>query len=371
MTRITVDVSPVLQGHAGVGRYTQALTRALLAGRPPDEAWVALGVDARRRPLADLPLPLLAYARSNKAWRAQVALAHLLRLSQRRLAGAPDVFIASDFVLPYLPGTRTVFILHDLTFALLPQTHSLLNRVYLQWMTPRFLRAAAHIVAVSESTRADALRLYGLAPERVHVVYGAAGPEFAPVTEASALAAVRRRYDLPPRFILFVGTLEPRKNLVTLLKAFTAAQLPEVALVLAGRAGWRTAALRRQLAEAGPQVRALGFVPDEDLPALYSLAEAFAFPSLYEGFGLPVLEAMACGAPVLCSEVASLPEVAGDAARLLPPTDARAWAEALQRITTDPALRAELRARGLAQAQRFSWARAARQFRQLYRGQGP
>lgn len=370
--RISVDLTPTLRHGTGVGRYAAELARALAAQMLPDEQIEVFYLDHPDRRLArDLEaLAATRLARSPRLWRVEVALAHVLPRAQDSLVGAPDVFIATDFLLPYLPRTKSIFILHDLTYHLLPSTHSFLNRLFLTWAVPRFLQAATVTVTVSSATQQDAVHIYGWPSHRLHIVYPGVSSNMTPVTAASRLASIRERYHLPERFVLTVSTLEPRKNLATLLAAWEAPSL-EIPLVIAGRPGWKHATLDKRIQTLAPRVRRLGFVPDEDLAALYSAAEAFAFPSLYEGFGLPVLEAMACGTPALCSNTSSLTEVAGGAALLLPPMDEHAWVEALQRITADPELRADLRARGLAQAQRFSWARAAQQFRQLYRGQEP
>jgi glycosyltransferase involved in cell wall biosynthesis len=169
--------------------------------------------------------------------------------------------------------------------------------------------------------------------------------------------------------VLYVGTLEPRKNLPTLLQAFHQAALDGVQLVIAGKRGWLYGDTLAQIQNLGltPKVRELGFVPEGDLPGLYTLAEVFAFPSLYEGFGLPVLEALACGTPVIASNTSSLPEVAGSAALLVPPDDVRGWVNALIQVMQNPALRADLQKRGPSQAALFTWETAAQQMRMLYR----
>jgi glycosyltransferase involved in cell wall biosynthesis len=235
---------------------------------------------------------------------------------------------------------------------------------------PLFCRRATHIIAVSEQSKRDVGDAYGIVPGKVTVIHEAADPRFRPQA-AEAVAAVRARYGLPGRYLLFVSTIEPRKNLPRLLEAFErvhAAGLTD-ALVIVGKRGWLYedffAALERSPVREA--VLLPGFVPDVDLPAVYAGAQALAFPSLYEGFGLPVLEAMACGTPVVCSNTSSLPEVAGDAALLVDPGDTDAIAEALGCLLTDPGLSQELRARGLEQAGRFSWHRAACETLDVYR----
>jgi glycosyltransferase involved in cell wall biosynthesis len=307
----------------------------------------------------------------DKPWRARVALAHLARQPQDRLLGGADLFHALDHLLPYLTRTPSVFTLYDLTYRVQPATHNILNRLYLTLLMPTFLRRAGAVIAISESTRRDVLRAYRLDPARVTVVYGGVDPSFCP-TPPAAQAVLRQKYALPDRFILSVGTIEPRKNLTALLDAYhTLCQSdPELGLVIAGRRGWRSAGFFERLRALGlaAEVRLLGPVPDADLPALYSAAAVFAYPSLYEGFGLPPLEALACGTPVIASNTSSLPEVVGDAGLLVAPHDVARLAACIKTVLADTALRAEMRARGLMQARRFTWEATARATLQVYQG---
>jgi glycosyltransferase involved in cell wall biosynthesis len=210
---------------------------------------------------------------------------------------------------------------------------------------------------------------YRVPPEKITVIYEAADTRFR-LQPPQTMADVRARYRLPDRYLLFVSTIEPRKNLIRLLAAFERLQAAGLtdALVIVGKRGWLYDNFFAAL-EASPAKQAVifpGWVADADLPAIYGGAQVFAFPSLFEGFGLPVLEAMACGTPVVCSNSSSLPEVADDAALLVDPLDVDALTGALERLLRDPALAADLRARGLAQAARFSWARAAAETIAIY-----
>ncbi len=369
--RLTLDFTPAIQQHAGIGRYTDELTRALLALDTGDEVRLFYTDPLGRVPAAPLDqLPCRMLRQANKPWRLRVLLSSLLHHPLDQLIDpAADIFHATDHLLPPLHHARSVFTLYDLTFLKFPQVHLLLNRWYSQLMVPRSLRAADAVIAISNCTKRDAVTTYGLPADRIRVIYIGVPARFQPVDLATAIG-VRARYHLPERFILAVGMIEPRKNLITLLDAYQGLieHLPDLRLVIVGKRGWRADAFFARLRDLGLEDRVIfpGFVPDDDLPAVYASAAAFAFPSIYEGFGLPVLEAMACGTPVVCSNTSSLPEIAGEAAVLLPPDDVRGWLQALSHVVTDAPLRLDLRRRGLQQAAGFTWETTARQTHVVY-----
>jgi glycosyltransferase involved in cell wall biosynthesis len=287
-----------------------------------------------------------------------------------RFVGEADVFHATWHLLPRLRAPVSVMTLYDLSFALFPETHLCVLRWSSNVLVPRFLRACDRIIAISESTKRDAVRLYGIPEEKIVVTLLAAEDRFRPVSP-DRVDEVRGRFGLPPRFILYVGTIEPRKNLDVLLGALLRlkGQGREVPLVVAGRLGWLYDGFLAKIRSLGLErlVFLPGFIPDDDLPALYTAAEGFVYPSVYEGFGIPVLEAMGCGTPVLCSDASSLPEVAGDAGILLSPGDPAVWAEAIARLMENKALRSELRERGFRQSSRFRWEETARRTWEVYR----
>jgi glycosyltransferase involved in cell wall biosynthesis len=266
----------------------------------------------------------------------------------------PDVLFVPAHVLPAVHPLPTVVTVHDLGYRHFPDAHPRLQRLTLDWSTRYSARFATRLLADSEATRRDLAQLYRVPPEKVTVVY----PGLDETLSRIDAGPVRAKYGLPEGYFLHVGTLQPRKNLIRLIDA--AAAVPEARLVLAGRPGWLSAPILARAREQGDRVRLLDHVPDEDLAGLYSGARALVFPSFYEGFGFPVLEAMACGTPVICADTSSLPEVAGDAALLVNPLDTAAMVSAMARVQADPALAAALRAKGYAQARRFSWAAAAR-----------
>ncbi len=285
--------------------------------------------------------------------------------------GHVDLVHSMAYALPLVCPARSVVTVHDLSFLLFPEAFNPANRLYLTTFTRLTVRRADALVAVSENTRRDLVRLLGARPERVAVVPNGVDPAFRPL-DPEAVARFRRERGLPEAYILFVGTLEPRKNLTTLLRAYARlrqmAQVPH-RLVVVGGVGWRYQGVLPLIEELGlrDEVVFAGFVPHQELPWWYGAADLFVFPSLYEGFGFPPLEAMACGTPVVSSNAASLPEVVGDAGRLVSPRDVEELAEGMRRVLLDSTLREEMRARGLARAREYSWERTARETAQAYR----
>ncbi|MCZ7567883.1 MAG: glycosyltransferase family 4 protein [Ardenticatenaceae bacterium] len=370
---VTIDASPAVHQRAGLGRYAAELIRALAASSPAEERLTLLYTEpAAARPDAALAaLPARPVPLGYKPWRLLALAAHVTGLPQDGLAPGADLFHATDHLLPRMRRVRTVFTLHDLIFLKYPEHHKGYNRTFLTLMMPRFLRAADHIIAVSEHTRRDAVAAYGLPADKITVIYEAAGACYRPAATPAALGDFRRRYGLPERYILHASTIEPRKNQQRLLDAYAAlrAEFPGVGLVMVGRRGWLYDDFFARLTALGLEEQVIfpGFVPEADLPRFYQAADCFVYPSLYEGFGLPPLEALACGTPVICSDAASLPEVVGTAGLLVAPADTAALTAAIRRVLADPPLRADLAARGPRQAARFSWQRTAEETRAVYR----
>lgn len=272
-------------------------------------------------------------------------------------------------VAPIFAGCPTVVTVHDLAFLRLPGGLTSHRRRYLTAATRVSVRRARRVIAVSGSTKRDVVELLGVRPEHVAVIPLAADERFQPL-DAAALARFRAEHGLDHPFILYVGTLEPRKNVPALLRAFAqiAGELPHE-LILVGAEGWLTAEIHATLAtlRLGDRVRLTGYGDPATLPGWYGAADLFVYPSRFEGFGLPPLEAMACGTPVIVSNAASLPEVGGDAVLTVDPDEIDGLAAAIRRVLTDPALAADLRERGLARAATFSWDRTARETVRVYR----
>ncbi len=359
---VYIDVSAAVHRRAGLGRYAESLVRAL-AEQFPNRWGLFYNRDKGCQPLAGLErLPTRTVSAGYKPWRMAVYVGQLLGVGFDRLLPDAQLFHATEHLLPPFRRIPTVLTVHDLIYHLFPEHHKPLNYHYLKRTMPLYCHRADAIIAISQSTRRDLIAHYGVEPDKVTVVYEAAASHFSPVPRKQ-LAHVRTKYDLPERFLLHVGTLEPRKNLIRLLEAIHALREEGVDLKLAlvGAKGWLYEGFFHRLDELslGDAVKLLGYVPDEDLPAIYSAATACVLPSVYEGFGLPVLEAMACGTPVACSRAASLPELGGDAARYFDPLNTEDMASALRALWTDENLRREMSRQGQAQAASFSWARAA------------
>ena len=356
---IGIDASrSVAQKRTGTENYSLNLIRHLLA----------LGGDHRYR---------LYFNRLSPSYNLQPTTCNLrvmpfprlwthLRLSWEMARRSPDLLFVPAHVLPIVHPRRSVVTIHDLGYLYYPEAHRPLDRLYLDLSTRYNARAATHLIADSSATKRDLIERYGTNPDKITVVYpGYDDTVFQPVRDEKAIGAVKAKYGIAGDYILFVGTLQPRKNLIRLMEAFSNIQYPisNIQLVIAGKKGWLYREIFRRVKELGLEGSALfpGYIAAGDLPALLSGAHLFVFPSLYEGFGLPVLEALACGTPVVCSNVSSLPEVAGDAAVLVDPLDVEGLAAALERVLSDEALQARLIERGFERVRKFSWERCARE----------
>jgi glycosyltransferase involved in cell wall biosynthesis len=316
-------------------------------------------------------------------WLARIWNRLGLPLPIETLTGKQHIFHATDFVLPpTYQQTRTLLTVHDLSFVRDPDSATQALRRYLNSVVPRSVTRAQHVLADSQATKDDLIQLYKASPDKITVLYSGVESRFNPEKQRGEEQRIRRRYKLGHQpFILGLGTLQPRKNYSRLMTAF--AKIADVSrrldgrpinhnLVIVGKQGWLYDSIIADAARLGVRTRVIfpGYADDEDLPALYRAADLFVFPSLYEGFGLPPLEAMACGTPVVTSNVSSLPEVVGDAGLAVDPTDVYALANAMSRALQEQDVRDRMRARGLARAAEFTWLRAARQLREVYRSLG-
>jgi glycosyltransferase involved in cell wall biosynthesis len=349
---------------SGVGGYTARLLEALCAevGRG---ALDRLVVFSNREVQLAGPPPVEVYAGHRFPVRSiwmQLVLPRILRELR------PDVVHFTNYLAPVLTDAPYVVSFHDMSLTLLPEAHTLKKRLLTASLIPTVARRARRILVPSESTRRDVARLLSVDSGRIRLVPYAASPLYRPLSDG--LGTLARRGVQPPYF-LYVGTIEPRKNLARALRAFgrIAPSLPDHRFVIVGQSGWKYGEVLQEARRPAlaNKVVLTGYLPEEELPVLYNHATALVYPSLYEGFGLPLVEAMACGTPVLTSSGSSLSEVAQDAALLVPPLEEDKLADAMSALATDEGLRADLRRRGLLRAAAFSWERTARETIEIYR----
>ena len=279
-----------------------------------------------------------------------------------------DLLHNTAFVGPLASSCPFVTTVHDLSFLYYPQSFRWLRRRYLQVFARASVRRARRVIAVSESTKQDLVKTYGISPAKIDVVHNGVDASYRPLP-AGQVAAFRQQKGLPDRFLLFVGTLEPRKNVVRLVEAYAKLPKERPPLVLVGGKGWFYDEIfcRVEALELTDEVYFPGFVPTEDLPLWYNAADLFVYPSVYEGFGLPPLEAMACGTAVITSTASSLPEVVGKAGKLVDPTDTDGLATAMAQVLGDREMQEQMEATGLVQAAVFSWEKTAQQTADSYR----
>lgn len=371
--KIGIDYTAALKQSGGIGRYTRGLITALaeldrqnqyLLMHAPDSPPTRLqffqpysNFSHKRYPLPErwmtigwhrfhLPIPVETFTHSI------------------------DLFHSPNFILPPVRRAKTLLTVHDLSFIRHPQGAVDRLRRWLEKVVPRSLARANHVLADSESTKRDLIEIFSVNSGKITVVGAGVEPRFQPITDPAQQQRVSKRYQLPEKFVLSVGTLEPRKNYAGLIQAYSRSAVRETHhLVIAGGKGWLYEEIFAA-AESSPvsdRIHFIGFVADEDLPILYSIADIFAYPSHYEGFGIPVIEAMACGTPVVCANNSCLPEVAGQSAVQIPATDIDALAEAIRCLAVDQSLRENAVRQGFKQAEKFNWPAAAQRLLNVYR----
>jgi glycosyltransferase involved in cell wall biosynthesis len=374
---IAIDGRTIVHNRTGVGVYTDRLVRSLLQIDSRNSYTVFLLEDnpSLSGPnLTKVMVDRYAGMGPNRFWENFVLP---LFLSNNRV----DVYFSPAYILPVLhraggehasrTGTKFVVTVHDLVSYIYPETFTLKMRLWQRIFVSNAIRVADRILADSEATKQDILTFYKYDPDRVNVVHLPIGEHFKRVTDCDTLQRIRTKHDLPEKFILYVGTLEPRKNVARLAKAYAAlpAQLrQEYALVLTGAPGWFSEQIIREIDDLhlAERIRRIGYVDQRDLPAMYTLASAFCYLSVYEGFGAPPIEAMACGTPVLCSNSSSLPEAVGDAGLLVDPHEVGLIAAQLERLLTDERLRNDLIQRGLDRIGQFNALSKAREVLRIF-----
>jgi glycosyltransferase involved in cell wall biosynthesis len=373
LSTIGIDYTPAYEQGGGIGRYVREIVHALarqdsitpyklfVSGASPYQLPTSLNANFVWKPTSVTP-----------KWLARVWHRARIPLPVEYFVGKIDLFHATDFVLPpTLPATRTLLTVHDLSFIRVPETASPNLKAYLDQVVPRSVKRADHILADSEATKNDLVELYGILENRITVLLSGVDTRFNQISDRSVLLTTRKKYGLGTTpYIFSIGTVQPRKNYGRLIQSLAHLRSSgyDINLVIAGGRGWLEDPIYENIRinKMENHVHFIGFADEIDLPALYSAAYCFAFPSLYEGFGLPVLEAMACGTPVITSNVSSLPEVAGNAAIMIDPYDVNALTHALRRLLDDQELYQTLIKKGFEQAKLFSWEKSAVQLSDIY-----
>lgn len=372
--RIGLEITAAVRQSGGIGRYVREMMHALADVDQINQYSLFYASKSKAAP-GMLALPdnfRIRHLPVHDIWLARIWQRIRLPVPVELITGAVDIYHSPDFTLPpTLQGVPTLLTVHDLSFLRDPESASPGLRGYLEIAVKRSVRLATHVLADSQSTKDDLIGLYSTPENKITVLYPGVSSDFRPIMEPAKLRQVRKRYKLGEEpFVLSVGTLQPRKNHLTLIKAFELALGDsEYNLVLAGGKGWSYEEVYDLVESRGLQNRVLfpGFVAEDDLSALYSSANILAFPSLYEGFGLPVLEAMACGLPVIASSVSSLPEVTGNAALLVDPSNVEDMADAMLKLVENVDLRKSLRNKGFKRVEQFSWYTSAKTLLGVYR----
>jgi glycosyltransferase involved in cell wall biosynthesis len=366
--RIGIDITALPANPVGAGTYTIELVRALIE-LGPQHQWVIFAQPNGKELLAMPSHPAVQ-------WVIVAEKTPFLRLLWEQTVFPFLVKRARINVLHSLHYTRPIFLpcasvvtFHDMTFFLFPELHTFFKRIFFPAAIRLSARLANALIAVSESTRKDAIRLLNIPEHKIHTAPNGVSSVFRPIPDQESRQICKNKYNLPDRFILFVGTIEPRKNLPVLLKAYqhlvknspTPQQRPVPPLVIAGKMGWMYNEVLQQInhLELEEKVILTGYISSRDLPIVYNLAEVFVYPSIYEGFGLPTLEAMACGTPVITTNVSAMADYVGEAGILVPAHDDWALANAIQSVLEDEGLQMSLSQKGRSQAALFTWQQAA------------
>ena len=368
---IGIDVSPAINQKAGIARYTYQLVSSLLElDKSNDYVLYAFS----SKPEQDVFKSERAQFRPHK-WQPQLLktyflLLRLLNLSADSFTKEADIVHSTDFVLPVSKNKPSIITIHDLAFRRFPSFYTFKNRTYMNSMAKFSAKRADKIITYSDSTKKDVIKFLSIDEKKISVIPLGVEDKFKPASEEE-IKKIKADLGLPDNYIITLGTLQPRKNLEALIDAFARLKKDKAIphkLVIVGEKGWNNEKLLTKLAglDIAEDIVLTGFIEDNQLPSLYSGATALVYPSLYEGFGLPVLEAMACGVPVACSNTSSLPEIAGEAALLFDPTDVDQIYSSIQKLLLDEKLRKTLGEAGIKRARQFTWEKTAKQTLSLY-----
>ncbi|MGB7340216.1 MAG: glycosyltransferase family 1 protein [Phototrophicaceae bacterium] len=370
---IGIDYTPAYTQGGGIGRLTRDLVAALLE-LDKQTAYRLFVAGASKPDLHDPLSPNAIWKPTSISsdWFARIWHRAQLPIPVELFTGSLDLFHATDFTLPpTLPSTKTIVTVHDMSYVRVPDAASPRLRAYLDQVVPRSVKRSTHVIADSEATKNDLIELYDISPDKITVLLSGIDRRYYPVDDNFSLITIRNKYSISSNPYLFsIGTIQPRKNFSRVIHALKRLRDRgyDLHLVIAGGKGWLEDEMYQTIEALNMRdlVHLIGFVDDEDVAGLYSGAECVVFPSLYEGFGFPVIEGMACGTPVITSNVSSLPEVAGDAAIMVDPYDIDAITDAIQRVLDDNTLRDRMIQAGFEQASKFTWEKSARQLHEIY-----
>lgn len=379
MAKIAIDIRTLMdERYSGVSEYTLRLVSELLRLDKQNEYVLYYNcgrdISARLPQFQQANVRVVGTRYPNKFFNYVLQkIFHYPKID--RVVGGADVFWSPHINFLSLSNQPKKFLtIHDLSFLRYPDFFSGRKNFWHRAVNIKRLAAGFdHFIAVSENTKNDIVDLLDVPAERVDVIYSGVDESYAPVNNVDVLEKVRSKYVLPGKFILYLGNVEPRKNLVGLIKAYTELrqnnpELSDYQLVIAGATGWKIAQIFQALYASPYQddIKFLGYVDKEDKPALYTMSSVFAYPSFYEGFGFPPLEAMACGTPVVTSNISSLPEIVGSSALTIDPYNTRAIAEAIKQVLSSPDLAESLRQKGLEQVKKFNWEAAAQRYLDIF-----
>ncbi len=366
--RIGLDIRNLVFSRAGISKYTKNLIESLAEVDRQNEYTLFCNTKSR-----------CDWSKYGNIQEKVIRLPNLGRFTEKfweeillpRELKNIDIFHSPRFMLPRRKPCKFIDTIHDLTFKKFPRLFTKDTFTYVNNWVELAVKSADKIIAVSDNTKKDLIDLFNAPEEKIEVIYEGVEEIYRPLKLESSLRGIKDKYNLPEKFILFVGTIEPRKNLKKLIEAFGEFKKSgpaEHKLVIAGGRGWQYEDIFKAVGKLGLSKEIIfpDYIPERDLPLIYNAADLFVYPSLYEGFGLPVLEAMACGVAVITSNVSSLPEVAGDAAVLVDPDDTRAIAEAMENVLQDNDLKRKMIENGLKRAAMFSWQEMAKKTLEVY-----
>jgi glycosyltransferase involved in cell wall biosynthesis len=366
--RIGIDATALPPNPVGAGNYIIQLVRSL-AALETEHQFTIFAQQRGRELIGDLP-PHFHWAVAPNLSPAVRLLWEQLRLPALVKHSKVDLLHSPHYTRPAVLPCASVVTYHDMTFFLFPELHTRVKRIFFPFAIRQSARHADMLIAASENTRRDAIRILGIPAERIITVPLGISEDFRPIKDPALLDDGRKRFQLPPEFILYVGLIEPRKNIPLLLKAYTRLvdQIDPPPLVLVGRLGWmyeQVFQLVEQL-KLKDRVYFKGYIPTQNLPIVYNLAQIFVYPSTYEGFGFPPLEAMACGTPVITTAISAMLDNVGDAGFLIPPQDEAALTQAIQTLLSDQSLRHHLSSAGRLRAAEFTWKHTAMETLKVY-----